>query len=100
MSPGPSSPTWPPPGFIFATGIECSYPTISGPQGRTIRVDELEKTFHYQHWQHDLALVRELGLRYLRYGPPYYRIHVGPDAYDWDFADQVFGEMRRLGIVP
>ena len=57
--------------FMFATGIECSYPTVSDIHGRRVRVDQLEKTFHYRHWQQDLALVRELGLRWLRYGPPY-----------------------------
>jgi beta-glucosidase/6-phospho-beta-glucosidase/beta-galactosidase len=86
--------------FAFATGIECSYPTIAGPHGRSVRVDELEKTFHYRHWQQDLALVRELGLRYLRYGPPYYRLHAAPDRYDWEFTDRVFAEIQRLGIVP
>src|ERR1051326_3717452 len=70
-------------GFVFATGIECSYPTIAGAKGQSLRVDELEKAFHYRHWQQDLALVRELGLHYLRYGPPYYRIHTAPDRYDW-----------------
>src|SRR5690349_15008063 len=86
--------------FFFATGIECSYPTIAGPNGRSVRVDELEKSFHYRHWQTDLALVRELGLRHLRYGPPYYRVHAAPDAYDWEFTDLVFAEMQRLGIIP
>jgi beta-glucosidase/6-phospho-beta-glucosidase/beta-galactosidase len=89
-----------PPGFLFATGIECSYPTIAGPQGRTVRVDELERTFHYRHWRQDLALMPALGLRYLRYGPPYYRIHTAPDRFDWEFTDLVFAEMRRLGIIP
>ncbi len=86
--------------FVFATGIECSYPTITGRDGRRRRIDELEKTFHYQRWRDDLALTRDLGLRYLRYGPPYYRMHLGPGAYDWSFADAVFAEMRRLGIAP
>ena len=86
--------------FMFATGIECSYPTVTDVHGRRVRVDQLEKTFHYRHWQQDLALVRELGLRWLRYGPPYYRVHSGPDQYDWEFTDLVFTEMRRLGIVP
>jgi beta-glucosidase/6-phospho-beta-glucosidase/beta-galactosidase len=89
-----------PAGFVFATGIECSYPTIAGPNGHSVRVDELEKAFHYRHWQQDLALVHELGLRYLRYGPPYYRVHAAPDRYDWEFTDVVFAEMERLGIVP
>src|SRR5919202_2454444 len=96
----PNETTVLPPEFMFATGIECSYPTIAGPGGRTVRVDELERTYHYRHWRTDLALVRELGLRYLRYGPPYFRVHVAPDRYDWEFADQVFAEMQRLGIVP
>src|SRR5215217_2978874 len=82
--------------FVFATGIECSSPTIGGPNGRAVRVDELEKTFHYTHWRQDLALVRGLGLRYLRYGPPSYRVHAGPDDYDWAFTDAVFAEMQRL----
>src|SRR5215213_3583832 len=86
--------------FVFATGIECSYPTVSDVAGRRVRVDQLEQTFHYRFWQQDLALVRELGLRWLRYGPPYYRVHMGPDQYDWEFTDLVFAEMRRLGIAP
>ena len=65
-----------------------------------MRVDQLEQTFHYRYWREDLALVRGLGLHWLRYGPPYYRIHTGPDQYDWEFTDLVFAEMRRLGIVP
>src|SRR5437763_7138300 len=83
--------------FMFATGIECSNPTIEG--GRW-RIDELESTGHYKYWRRDLELVRELGLRYLRYGPPLYRIFLGPDKYDWSFLDKVMNEMRRLGIVP
>ncbi len=86
--------------FLFATGIECSYPTIAGDDGRPRRVDELEATFHYRRWRDDLRLVRALGLRYLRYGPPYYRMHLGPGRYDWAFADEVFAELRRLGIAP
>ncbi len=86
--------------FLFATGIECSYPTITARDGRRRRVDELEKCFHYERWREDFALVAELGIRALRYGPPYYRMHVGPGAYDWSFSDEVFAEMRRLTITP
>jgi beta-glucosidase/6-phospho-beta-glucosidase/beta-galactosidase len=86
--------------FIFATGIECSNPVTVDASGCRKRLDELELTFHYTHWKHDLQLVRQLGLEYLRYGPPWYRVHQGPGRYDWEFTDAVFGEMRRLGIVP
>ncbi|MBC8104682.1 MAG: glycoside hydrolase family 1 protein [Cytophagales bacterium] len=83
--------------FMFATGIECSYPTID--QGRTRR-DQLEECGHYEHWRRDLALVKEMGLRVLRYGLPYYSMHQGPGRYDWSFADEVMAEMRRLEITP
>jgi hypothetical protein len=33
--------------FIFATGIENSYPTIQLPDGSIKRIDEMEKTGHY-----------------------------------------------------
>jgi beta-glucosidase/6-phospho-beta-glucosidase/beta-galactosidase len=82
--------------FMFAVGIECSCPTIEG----NVRVDQLRDTGHYEMWQTDLRLVRELGLRYLRYGPPIYRIFVAKGVYDWSFLDPVMQEMRRLGIVP
>lgn len=86
--------------FIFATGIENSSPVIAGRDGKSVRVDEMERTDHYRRWREDFALVRELGLDHLRYGPPYYRTHLGPDKYDWSFADETFGELKRLGIVP
>jgi len=85
--------------FIFATGIECSYPVIETPRGR-LRVDEMARCCHYDRWREDLLLTRELGIRYLRYGPPYYRMHRGPDQYDWDWTDLVLPEMRRMGITP
>jgi beta-glucosidase/6-phospho-beta-glucosidase/beta-galactosidase len=83
--------------FMFATGIECSCPTIEG--GRW-RIDELEATDHYRYWRRDLELVRELGLRYLRYGPPLHRIFTGPGKYDWSFMDQVAKGMQQLELVP
>jgi beta-glucosidase/6-phospho-beta-glucosidase/beta-galactosidase len=86
--------------FLFATGVENSYPVVSGRNGHDLRVDEMAKTGHYQRWQEDFHLVRSLGLRYLRYGPPYYSTHAGPGRYDWEFADQTFAELHRLKIAP
>jgi beta-glucosidase/6-phospho-beta-glucosidase/beta-galactosidase len=83
--------------FMFATGIECSYPTLEG--GRW-RMDQMAACGHYRHWAGDLELVRSLGLRYLRYGPPLHLIHQGPGPYDWAFLDDVGVEMQRFGIVP
>lgn len=84
-------------GFMFATGIECSYPTLDG--GRW-RMDEMEMTGHYRHWRNDLELVRDLGLRYLRYGPPPHLIYRGPERHDWSLTDDVTEAMDELGLVP
>src|SRR5262249_34647040 len=86
--------------FLFATGIEGSYPVITGKSGKDVRVDEFERTGHYQRWREDFGLVKEMGVDVLRYGPPYYRVHTGPGRYDWSFVDETFGELKRLGISP
>jgi hypothetical protein len=83
--------------FMFATGIECSYPTIDN--GR-VRRDVMEECGHYARWREDLALVPDLGLQVLRYGLPYYKVHRAPGRYDWEFCDLVLAEMKRLGITP
>ena len=85
---------------MFSTGIENSYPTILLPDGTTKRVDEMEKCGHYKHWQTDFLLVKELGIEYLRYGPPYYSVHTAPGQYDWSFTDQVFNRLKELEICP
>jgi beta-glucosidase/6-phospho-beta-glucosidase/beta-galactosidase len=85
------------PNFMFATGIENSYPTING--GR-VRVDEMEKCGHYDHWRTDFDLVQELGIQYLRYGPPLHRTWLGKDRYDWSFADEAFEDLRRRDLIP
>ena len=85
------------PWFMFATGVENSYPTINN--GRT-RIDEMEKCDHYRHWRTDIELLQELGIRFLRYGPPIHKTWLGPDRHDWEFPDLVFNELRQLDAVP
>jgi beta-glucosidase len=80
--------------FLFATGIENSAPTLRNGA----RVDEMEKSGHYLRWEEDFALARELRLDALRYGPAYYRTHVGPTRYDWDFVDAPLRRLRDLEI--
>ena len=86
-----------PPGFIFATGIENSIPTIDN--GKT-RIDEMEKCGHYRHWRTDFDLVQEMGIGFLRYGPPLHAGMLGPKRYDWSFSDETFGELYRRNIIP
>jgi beta-glucosidase/6-phospho-beta-glucosidase/beta-galactosidase len=83
--------------FIFATGIECSYPTIEGGRWRR---DEMDSTRHYELWQHDLELARKIGITHIRYGPPLHLIFRGPGQYHWDYCDPPMEEMRDHGPEP
>jgi beta-glucosidase/6-phospho-beta-glucosidase/beta-galactosidase len=85
------------PGFIFATGIENSSPTI---QGGTLRMDEMEKCGHYRHWRTDFELVQQLGIDFLRYGPPLHRVLRGAEQYDWTFVDEIFEDIHRRDLIP
>ena len=82
--------------FLFATGIENSYPTIHN--GRT-RIDEMASCGHYEHWRTDFDLVQDMGLSYLRYGPPIHRTWLGAGRYDWSFADETYHDLLRRNIV-
>lgn len=84
-------------GFMFATGIENSNPTINNG---SVRMDELDKCGHYVNWKRDFDLVQELGISFLRYGPPLHKTFLGKDHYDWSFADETFGDLKRRNIVP
>jgi beta-glucosidase len=84
-------------GFMFATGVENSYPTIGGGKHR---VDEMEKCGHYGKWRQDFDCVQQLDIRFLRYGPALHRTWLGDGRYDWEFADQAFAELKQRGIMP
>src|SRR4051794_12320804 len=83
-------------GFMFATGIENSYPTIGGG----VRIDQMEKCGHYQRWEEDLTLVHSLGIHYLRWGPALHKSFLGPGVYDWAWPDVVLYRMFELDIEP
>ncbi|MCU1330946.1 MAG: family 1 glycosylhydrolase [Bryobacterales bacterium] len=83
--------------FLFATGIENSYPTIQ-VNGKTLRQDELQKTRHYDRWRDDFRILQELGINCLRYGPPYHLTHLGPGRYDWTFADETVQALRHQHV--
>ena len=82
---------------MFATGIENSIPRI---KNGAVRVDQMEACGHYRHWRTDFDCVEELGIRFLRYGPPLHTTLIGPGQYDWDFADETFAELFRRRIIP
>jgi beta-glucosidase/6-phospho-beta-glucosidase/beta-galactosidase len=82
---------------MFSTGVENSIPTI---KNGSVRVDQMEVCGHYKHWMTDFDLIEEMGIRFLRYGPPLHTTLLGAGKYDWSFADEVFGELLRRDIVP
>ena len=96
-SDGSGLPLRSPGNFMFATGIECSNPTID--HGRTRR-DQLGECGHYARWRDDLRLTVDLGLKVLRYGLPIHQVWRGEGRYDWEFADQAMAEIKRLDLVP
>ena len=83
--------------FMFATGVENSYPTI---RGGTWRVDQMALCGHYEKWRTDFDLVEDLGVHHLRYGPPLHTTWRGAGRYDWSFADETFAELKRRDITP
>ncbi len=86
-----------PRGFIFATGIECSYPTIENGRWRR---DQMYAAGHYRLWRTDFELAREIGVTHLRYGPPLHLVYTAPRVYDWDFTDDAFAELHDHGPEP
>jgi beta-glucosidase/6-phospho-beta-glucosidase/beta-galactosidase len=84
-------------GFMFATGIECSYPTIE--HGRWRR-DEMASTRHYGRWQEDFELALDIGITHVRYGPPLHLIFNGPGSCDWGFVDEAMAYLHDHGPEP
>lgn len=82
---------------MFATGIENSIPKINN--NRT-RIDQFEKCRHYDFWQKDFDLVKDMGIDFLRYGPPLHKTFLGANKYDWTFADTTLPYLRKLQILP
>ena len=94
---GSGIPTSKPGNFMFATGIECSYPTIDN--GKTRR-DLLAECRHYECLAEDLNLIKDLGLKVVRYGLPYYLISRRQGRYDWEFADRAMKLIQKLELTP
>lgn len=58
--------------FIWAGGIEDTFVPQTRLGHRAL--DEYELMGHYDHWREDLALLREVGVRAVRWGVPWYRV--------------------------
>jgi hypothetical protein len=49
---------------------------------------------------HRFRPLQELGIRFLRYGPPIHTTFLGEGRYDWEFADATFEYLRLRDVIP
>jgi beta-glucosidase len=85
--------------FIWSAGIEDTFVPQTRPGHRAL--DEYELMGHYQHWREDLALARDLNLKALRWGVPWYKVQPEQTRYDWSWTDEVIPYMvEELKIPP
>ncbi|HJP56340.1 MAG TPA: family 1 glycosylhydrolase [Gemmatimonadales bacterium] len=85
--------------FLWATGIEDTFVPQTRPGHRAL--DEYQLMGHYEHWREDLALARELGVRAVRWGVPWYRIEPLEGEFDWRWTDAVIPYIvEELGLDP
>ena len=86
--------------FVWALGIEDTFiPQVVARTGRIL--DEYQLTGHYDHWRADLDRIRDLGVRHLRWGIPWYRVEPEPGRFEWTWTDEVLPYMvETCGINP
>jgi beta-glucosidase len=88
-----------PENFLWAAGIENTFVPQTRAGHRSL--DEYELMGHYEHWREDLSLSRELGLKAMRWGVPWYKVEPEPGVFDWSWTDEVIPFMvEELGILP
>lgn len=85
--------------FLWAGGIEDTFVPQTKPGHRAL--DEYELLGHYEHWREDLALVRDVGMKAVRWGVPWYKVEPEKGKFDWSWTDQVVPYMvEELGVLP
>jgi beta-glucosidase/6-phospho-beta-glucosidase/beta-galactosidase len=86
--------------FAWALGIEDTFvPQVAASSGRIL--DEYVLTQHDRLWREDLRMIADIGVRYLRYGIPWYQVNPAPGEWDWRWTDEVLPYLvEDLGIAP
>src|SRR5688572_18881516 len=83
--------------FFFTAAIDTSCPTdVAGN-----RLDQMDRSGHYARWEDDFECARRLGVTALRFGPAYYRTHIGPGRFDWESCEAPMTWLRnsRLTLI-
>ena len=85
--------------FLWATGIEDTFIPQARPGLRAL--GEYELTQHYKVWKSDFDRVAESGVKYLRWGMPWYHVQPAPDKWDWEWSDKALDYLVHVkGITP
>ncbi len=61
--------------------------------------DVLGTTHHYQFFKEDLAMVKQLGMKIIRYPIPWHLIESIKGSYDWAWMDQAMKEIQKLELT-
>ena len=77
----------------FISGFESTQIFGSGK-------DVLELTRHTEFYREDLELVRQSGIKAMRYSIPWHKIEKTRGVYDWEWTDKALGCLREFGINP
>jgi beta-glucosidase len=85
--------------FIWAAGIEDTFVPQVRPGHKPL--DEYELIGHYENWRVDLDLCRDIGVRALRWGIPWYKVEPERGSFDWQWTDDALAYMvEELKITP
>ena len=85
--------------FLWAAGIENTFVPQVRPGHRSL--EEYELMGHYEHWREDLSLAKQLGLKAMRWGVPWYKVEPEAGKFDWSWTDEVIPFMvEDLKILP
>ncbi|QJU54211.1 family 1 glycosylhydrolase [Herbiconiux sp. KACC 21604] len=96
--PGPA-PRWFDDGRLhFGLGVEDTF--VPQERAGERAVDEYELTEHYEQVEGDLALAREVGAEFLRWGIPWHRVNPAPGEWDWSWLDRAMAAFGENGIRP
>jgi beta-glucosidase/6-phospho-beta-glucosidase/beta-galactosidase len=80
--------------FMWAAGIEDTF--VAAPHPTTGRIlDEYALTEHYDRWEEDLLLLKELGVTFARYGIPWHRVNPAPGKFNWEWTDCVLDRLAN-----
>jgi beta-glucosidase/6-phospho-beta-glucosidase/beta-galactosidase len=86
-----------PEGFVWAGGIENTFIGQTERIGERV-LDEFALTHHYQYFREDLARVKGLGVRAMRYGMPWYKAEPQKGKFDWDWIDRALDAAAATGV--